>query len=62
MVIPYAVSTFGWVLIGLAFLAIWIALAPASPRSPSQGPPLHRLLHLQPVLLPPRVDYRASDS
>ena len=23
----YAVSTFGWVLIGVAFLAIWIALA-----------------------------------
>ena len=23
----YAVSTFGWVLIGIAFLAIWIALA-----------------------------------
>ena len=23
----YAVSTFGWVLIGIAFLVIWIALA-----------------------------------
>jgi hypothetical protein len=27
MFTPYAVSTFGWALIGIAFLAIWIALA-----------------------------------
>ena len=27
MVTDYAVSTFGWVLIGIAFLVIWIALA-----------------------------------
>jgi hypothetical protein len=27
MLTVYAVSTFGWVLIGIAFLIIWIALA-----------------------------------
>jgi hypothetical protein len=27
MVAVYAVSTFGWVLLGIAFLVIWIALA-----------------------------------
>jgi len=27
MLTVYAVSTFGWVLLGIAFLVIWIALA-----------------------------------
>ena len=27
MINVFAVSTFGWVLLGIAFLAIWIALA-----------------------------------
>ena len=54
MVTVYAVSTFGWVLLGLCLSRHLDSPGVlAGSRCPPQGPQLHRLLHLQ-SLLPSR--------